>query len=184
VFVYDLHGLATLFIYFNKFMRSILLMIPMVFVFSGCGSTRPETMPNTVPCTITVLKSGVPVSGVDVAFFRTEGNGALSIGAKTDSNGNAIIQTAWGTYKTLGAPIGKAKVTLIKHVALPPDGVTEEQKEQFTPQEANAYEKKRNEEINKLRVISKLFENPDTTPFEINIAEKSGEKMTIDIDKL
>jgi hypothetical protein len=162
-------------------MRSFLFMISIMLFFSGCGPTRPEAMPKTFPCKITILKDGVPLSGIDVSLFNTKEKGALSISAYTDSNGVANIKTAWGNYSTSGVPAGSYKITLMKHIALPDDGVTEEQKEQFTPKEAEAYEKKRHAEIDKLRVIPKQLSSPETTPFEIAVIEKSGAELTIDI---
>jgi hypothetical protein len=159
------------------------LMIPVILLFSGCGPTRPEGMPKTAPCTITVLKDGVPVPDVDVSLFRAEGNGALSISAYTNSSGVAKIKTAWGKYRTQGAPVGICQVTLTKHVALPPDGVTEAQMERFTPQEAAAYEKKREADIDKLRPIPKHFSSSNTTLLEIIIDEKNGAELTVDIGK-
>jgi hypothetical protein len=162
-------------------MRSFLFIVLAILFFSGCGPTRPEAMPNTFPCKITILQDGVSLSGIDVALFRAEGNGPLSISAYTNSNGVANIKTAWGNYSTSGVPAGTYKITLVKHVALPDDGVTEEQKEQFTLKEAEAYEKKRNEEIDKLRLIPKQMSSPETTPFEITVIEKSRAELTLDI---
>jgi hypothetical protein len=149
----------------------------------GCGPARPTGMPQTAPCEIRVLKNGVPMQGVDVSLFREEGNSALSIMAYTDSNGIAKIKTSWGNYTTNGAPIGKSKITLTKHVELPSDGVTDSQIEKFTPEEATAYEEKREAEIDKLRPIQKQFSNFETTPFEIIVDEKNGGNLTIDIEK-
>ncbi|MDR1290689.1 MAG: hypothetical protein LBK06_05775 [Planctomycetaceae bacterium] len=164
-------------------LRFFCLLILIVLVSTACGPARPEGMPKTAPCKIIVLKNGLPLSEVDVSLFREGGNGAISIMAYTDSNGIANIKTSWGTYKTNGAPIGKCKVTLTKHVSFPSDGVTAAQIENFTPEEAAAYEEKREAEIDKLRPIQKQFSNSETTPFEIIIEEKSGASLTIDIGK-
>jgi hypothetical protein len=160
------------------------LAIPMILFSSGCGTARPKEMPKTAPCTITVVKDGVPISGVDVSLFRSEGNGSLTISAYTNMNGVATIQTTWGNYSTQGAPVGTCKVTLTKHVSTPSDGVTDAQIEKFTPQEAEEYEKKREAEIDKLRPIPKHFSAQNTTPLEIVIEEKNGAKMTVDLNKM
>jgi 5-hydroxyisourate hydrolase-like protein (transthyretin family) len=164
-------------------MRKILFIISITMLLVGCGPARPTDMPETFPCKINVVNAGTPLSGVDVSLFRAEGNGALSITAHTNSNGVADIKTAWGSYITSGVPTGTYKVTLMKYVVLPDDGITEAQKEKFTPEEAEEYEKKRNEEIDKLRVIPKQLSDSKTTPYEIKIVDNSGAELTIDIAK-
>ncbi len=59
---------------------SVLICLLLVSGIIGCGPRRPESMPNTAPCSITVLENGVPMAGVDVFLYRETGNGALSIG--------------------------------------------------------------------------------------------------------
>jgi hypothetical protein len=160
------------------------ISVILVLCIGGCGPARPAGMPQTAPCKITVLKNGQPMSDIDVSLTRVEGNGALSITAYTNSNGVANLKTSWGSYLVSGAPVGKCKVTITKHVSLPPDGVTDAQLEKFTPEEAEASEKKRESEIDKLRQIPKQFSILDTTPFEIVIEEKTGGSLTIDIEKV
>ncbi|MDR2169272.1 MAG: Ig-like domain-containing protein [Planctomycetaceae bacterium] len=161
----------------------LLILVVLILSVCGCGPARPAGMPQTAPCQITVLQNGQPMSGVDVSLMRADGNGALSITAYTNSSGVANIKTSWGNYIANGAPIGKCKITLTKHVSLPFDGVTDSQIEKFTPEEAEAYEKKREADIDKLRPIQKLFSNFETTPFEITIKEKTGGNLTIDVAK-
>jgi hypothetical protein len=53
--------------------------------------------------------------------------------------------------------------------------------ENFTPEQAEQYEKKRNDEIDKLSIIPRLLSNPATTTYQIEVVENSGAELIIDI---
>jgi hypothetical protein len=148
---------------------------------AGCGVPCPKDMPETAPCSITVLKDGKPMADVDVNLFRAGGNGALSIGGKTDGNGVAKITTAWGNYKTNGAPVGVCKVTVDKYFEFPPETVDQEETYTWSDAQGAAYEAKRRAEIDKHRIVPRKFTEMDTTPFSVTVESHTGGELTADI---
>lgn len=148
-------------------------------LFSACGPARPDDMPETAPCTITVLKDGAPLPDVEVSLYREKGNGALSIRGKTDANGIALIRSSWGEYSSRGAPIGKNKITIVKHFAVP-GALTADEIEMLSPQEQMEYEKKYNEELEKNSPVPRELSQVSSTNLEIDI--QAGNKATLVID--
>jgi hypothetical protein len=154
----------------------LFLLVTSVF-FSGCQQ-RPEGMPTTVPCHITVLKNGVPQEGIDVALHAHGGNGTLSIMGLTNAQGIAKIHTHSVNYKESGAPVGNYKVTIDKPVQLPPDGVDDLK---LSGQELNDYLTKREAELEKIRVIPQWLTVSATTPLKINVETETGGELTVDL---
>ncbi|MDR2440945.1 MAG: carboxypeptidase-like regulatory domain-containing protein [Planctomycetaceae bacterium] len=157
------------------FVISFILFLP---VFSGCRQQRPEGMPATVPCQITVLKNGVPLAGIDVSLHLPEGNGTLSFMALTNAQGIARIQTHSVSYKESGVPVGNYKVTIDKPVQLPPDGVDDSK---LSGKELNDYLTKREAELEKIRIVPKWLTVSTSTPLEIKAEAPTGGELTIDL---
>ncbi|MDR3196971.1 MAG: hypothetical protein LBU34_03790 [Planctomycetaceae bacterium] len=155
-----------------------IFVIISLLVFSGCQQQRPEGMPKTVPCQITVLKNGVPQEGIDVSLHSPEGNGTLSITALTNSQGIAKIQTQSASYKESGAPVGKYKVVIDKPVQLPPDGVDDSK---LSGKELDDYLTKRETELEKIKVIPKRLTVSASTPLEIKVDTQTGGELIIDL---
>ena len=105
-------------------------------------------------------------------------NGSLTVGAITNSSGVAEIRTQLANYSASGAPAGKYKVTVEKYVQLPPDGVDEAR---LPSDQVKAYYAKRNEELEKLRVVPVRLTRSGTTPFEIILEPGGNGQWTFDL---
>ncbi|MDR1270927.1 MAG: hypothetical protein LBK82_15540 [Planctomycetaceae bacterium] len=154
-----------------------IFVILFLLAFHGCQQ-RPEGMPTTVPCQITVLKNGVPMEGIDVSLHSHGGNGTLSIMGLTNAQGIAKIQTHSVNYKESGAPVGSYKITIDKPVQLPPDGVDDSK---LSGKELNDYLTKREAELEKIRVVPQWLTVSSSTPLEIKVEPQTGGEQTIDL---
>lgn len=164
-------------------MRKFCVVLLCVFIMPlicGCGPARPENMPQTAPCTVSVFKDGVPVPDVEVSLYREGGNGALSIGANTNSQGEAIIRSSWGKYSAKGAPVGKNKVTIMQYFVVP-GALSSEELERLSPSEQAKYEIKYEAEFDKHRPIPKELSFASLTSLEIDVQPKHGGSLKIDL---
>jgi hypothetical protein len=103
----------------------------------GC-SNAPNGFPDLVPCTVTLTDNGVPVEGVFVQIETVPQTNSLSVVAKTDAQGNAVMKTQLGTFAQSGIPVGKLVMVLTK-VAEIPDFKSAEEREKMTYDQAMAY---------------------------------------------
>jgi hypothetical protein len=94
-----------------------------------------------------------------------------------------IITTAWGNYKTNGAPVGVCKVTVDKYFEMPAPPKTMDEEPKWSPEQWDKYERDYHADIDKRRIIPKHLTESATTPFEITIVEKTGGMITIDVAK-
>ena len=160
---------------FLTFVVSIPFMI-------GCGASRPDDMVDTVPCTITVMQNGTPVSGVMVTLYLEGGNPSLVPRGTTDSSGNAVIKTSLGAYTTNGAPIGKCKVTLDKEFVMPESSLTPDQVSDLTAEQAEKYSQERKAAIDKARIIPTKIASVATTPLSVTVAADGG-TLTVELSE-
>ncbi len=147
----------------------------------GCGPARPKEMPETAPCSVSVLKDGQPVADVVVSLYREEGNGSMLIEGTTNSSGVAKIKTRWGAYMTNGVPVGTLKVTIDKYVAVPDETVTAEESAMWTPQQSAKYERERQALIDSLRVIPKTIADVTLTPLTVSVAPSTGATLEVEL---
>jgi hypothetical protein len=181
-------------------MRNIITLPLLIVTLTGCGYRTPQGFPETMPVKITVLKNGEPQKGVEVSLVYPDGNGAVVVAADTDSVGTAQLQTQWANFIKKGAPIGNAKVTLIKHVSAPPENapietlpeeikpedaeknpaVIRAAKADMKPKEAKTFSKKIEAEIDSMREVPKVLSYHKTTPLEIHVLRQKNE-LTVDL---
>jgi len=159
---------------------TFMMAVPLII---GCGPARPQNMPETAPCKITVLYNGKPMQGVVVALYYEEGSSSLNIDGTTNASGVAEIKTTWGSYTTKGAPVGTCKVTLNEYFEMPPETVTPEESALWTPQEGARYERERQEMVDKLRTIPKEITNISLTPLSVTIEPRTGGSLTVEVSE-
>lgn len=166
------------------FMRflTFFVFIAVIPFFIGCGPKRPEGMPETVPCTVTVLEGGTPMAGVIVTLRNDTASSSLLIEGTTNSAGVAEISSTWGNYTAKGAPIGPAKVTLNKPFEIPPPTASEAEMELWTMEQSTKYLKEREEMIDKLRIIPKIVSVVSQSPLTVSVESGSGATLTVDIN--
>ena len=162
---------------------TFLAFIVAVPFITGCGSSRPNDMVDTAPCTVTVLQNGSPMSGVVVTLFLEGGNPSLVPRGTTDGSGNAVIKTSLGAYTTAGAPIGTCKVTLDKEFEEPPSTLTPDQVSDLTSEQAAKYAQERKAAIDKARIIPEKIASVARTPLSLTVAPGSGGTLTVEISE-
>ncbi|MDR0336162.1 MAG: hypothetical protein LBI18_03630 [Planctomycetaceae bacterium] len=133
-----------------------------VVAFFGCNNngSRPEGMPRLVPCVVTVLSEGQPLSEVDVAFHSSDSTFRWGSNATTDSNGKAVMAT-YGQF--FGVVEGEYSVT-----------VTKLERETFD----NEHPPK---QIKVFTLTDVQYTNPQTTPLKITVSGKTTQ--TFDVGK-
>ena len=82
---------------------------------TGCGEKRPDGMPKTYPCELTLTQGGKPLVKAQVMLYAKEAPCPWTVGGSTDENGVAEINTH-GKYK--GAPNGDWIVTVSKNIVI------------------------------------------------------------------
>ncbi|MDR1270654.1 MAG: hypothetical protein LBK82_14125 [Planctomycetaceae bacterium] len=148
---------------FNKKTATILFLLYFGTIFGCGGPLKPEGFPALYPVTIVVTQEGKPVAEMFISLRSTDPSVTWAIGSRSDENGHAPVRTH-GEFD--GAPLGKYKVVLTK-------------------QENEGYEeflaaKDRRDETAAAKIEVKLFScveekynDPETTPIEIEITPKS-----------
>jgi hypothetical protein len=107
-------------------------------LITGCSNV-PDGFPDLVPCTVTITDHGTPVEGVFVQIETVPRTDSLSVVGKTDAQGNATIQTQWGTFAKPGVPVGKLVMVLTK-VPEVPHFKSAEEREKMTLNQAKVYD--------------------------------------------
>ena len=95
--------------------RSIFVAIFTVFVvLVGCskGPSKPEGMPELVPCKVKVVQDGSPLANANVVLIPVAPAGTVwPVGGQTDAAGIAEMRT-YGEH--VGAPVDHYKVVVSK----------------------------------------------------------------------
>jgi len=136
----------------------------LIFIVGCAGnSDRPADLPKLYPVTITVTAEGTPVEKAVVEFVSDPPSKFRAIGT-TNDKGIAEMKT----YGQKGSPAGQFKV-VIKH------DIEDEQ----------VYGTKGEREyvvsFNTYRTIDEITYKAETTPFEITVPVKSGQKPTFNV---
>jgi hypothetical protein len=166
-------------------MRLFLLLCSLTTLFClGCNRVPvPDELKDLCPVTITVTDNNLPMEDVLVSLSAKTSGGAWASRGVTDAKGFAVIQTSRASYSGTGVPAGDYKVTLAKTVNLPPDLVPEEKDQNLLPKEAAIKETKREDFLEKNRIIPKVLELSNTTPVELTVTPKTGATLTIDLSQ-
>jgi hypothetical protein len=140
-------------------------------------------MPETVPCTVTVLQNGSPVSDAEVILYPDGGNRALIIRGMTNSSGVATISTSLGAYTISGAPVGKSRVTVDKKFDVPPSPLTPDQVSDLEGEALARHERERQEAINKARIIPEKIASIALTPLSLTVVSGTPGTLTVELSE-
>jgi len=156
-------------------MRNIFLFSCLFFIV-GCTQT-PSELRHLHPVTITVLDNGQPMAGVFVTLSaKTPQEELWACNGTTDGSGIAKLRTKIRSFVGDGAQSGTYAVVLSKGADIPA-----ELAEGSSPNPV--LEAKRNEFIEKNRVVPKVFESAQTSPLELVVEPKTGATLTVDVSK-
>ena len=89
----------------------VVSLVAMPFLV-GCGQSRPSGMPPLVPCELTLVQAGAPLTAATVVLTPIEGTAQWNLAGISDETGVAKI-LANGQYN--GVPAGSYKVTVVKY---------------------------------------------------------------------
>jgi hypothetical protein len=153
-----------------------------VCTFAGCSGS-PSELKNLSPVSITVVKDGQPLEGVEVMLFARQASEVWTCSGRTNSNGTAVMVSSLRESSAPGAQAGAYAVVLSKPAQLPPELRPALPGAAVSAQEAATQQAKRTEFENKNRVIPKVLEAKGTTPIELTVTEKTPATLTIDVAK-
>jgi len=157
------------------YLLSLLLLI-------GCRQ-QPSELQNLKPVTITVVNDGSPVDGVLVSLTNKDPQGAQSNSAVTDSNGTAVVATTIRTQIAKGAAPGTYIVSFDKTPELPSELIPTEAESELPENVQMDKQRKREDFVEKNRVIPKVLESYRTSPIELSVDKKIGAQLTVDLAK-
>ena len=135
---------------------------------SGCNNA-PQGFPQVVPCTITVVKDGVPLPEVTVMLVANGGNEWFTA-AESNKSGVAEIQTFQRDYTLKGAPVGTFKVTLSQRSQVKSE-FTQQQLFDMSPAEKNTVQARRDKLMAESRSFPVEFESAATTPISVEVVK-------------
>ncbi|MDR0610085.1 MAG: hypothetical protein LBG58_08250 [Planctomycetaceae bacterium] len=140
-----------------KIKYGFVLTFIVLFIFFGCHFVPavPDGFPkNLYPCKLTILQNGTPLQGARVALVHQDENQKnWGISGISDTEGVVQLYT-YGKWQ--GAPKGKFKVTIVKHLVEGPE----------------------NKEIT-YTLINEQFAEPETTPLELEIKGKTTQTFDV-----
>ncbi|MCL2743788.1 MAG: hypothetical protein FWE67_08055 [Planctomycetaceae bacterium] len=135
------------------------------------------------PVEIQVVQDGKPVENVLVALYSEMPQGTVGCSALTNSHGTAILKTSVQSQSANGVSPGNYKVVLTKDVVLPAELSDFEAEQLLSESERSAMQKKRDDFLNKNRVVPKTLETPGTTPIILEVKPKEKNSLIVDVAK-
>ncbi|MGL4593127.1 MAG: hypothetical protein ACRCUY_00190 [Thermoguttaceae bacterium] len=153
---------------------AVICVILVTGLVIGCSSGQklPANMPQLTPCCLTIVLDGVPLDGASVSLVPSEPN-EWHAGGTSDAAGIVNVYTN-GLFR--GAPSGIYKVTVQKETP-PPPLVGVSQDDLMNPATAKKYANRP-----ATIVVNKKFNNAETTPLTLEIAQKPV-VMTCEVQK-
>jgi hypothetical protein len=150
-------------------MKQFIIISLLCFAAAGCQrSDAPGDLPKLFPCAVTITQDGKPLEGAVVEFVSSEDAAKYHAVGLTDAAGVAEMKT----YGKDGAPEGKYKVVVRKHIH---DDLV---------YGTNSAGEKEVSGYTTYRTIDDQFADAKTTPHEIEITGKGKKvKQTFDVGK-
>jgi len=157
--------------------KILFMLVLAVFLFSGCGKSRPKDMPNVYPVNITITDGTTPLDGATVilvadAAMAESRPANLVVGGTTDSTGKVDLRTTMGTYSEKGAPLGQYKVTIQKDQPIV-QTVSDDELQKMDMGERLAHSRKLMAERDaKPKLVPVPLTQSSTTPLRLEVKEK------------
>jgi hypothetical protein len=161
--------------------KSIFAVGVCVLFVVGCGTKKPDGIPELHPAKVIVQNAGAPIADATVLFAGGT-SGSWSIIGITDSSGVAVITTSQGSWKDKGAPAGEYKVYITKKAEVQQDPLPPE-----LQNDSDAIEKHSAEYMKLLqnapKVIPDGLTNPAKTPLTLTVGAGGPAELTVDVSK-
>ncbi|MDR1958901.1 MAG: hypothetical protein LBQ54_07645 [Planctomycetaceae bacterium] len=161
--------------------KNIAFALSLFLLVSGCGQSVPDGFPEVVPLTVWITDGEKPLDEVFVVLEMVPPASGVSVAAKTDATGKAVMQTSIGNFSKAGVPIGKAVMTLIK-TPVAEDWKTPEEQSKMEMSEYMAYSNEKAARSAKLPpIIPKSLTHAKTSPLTKEISAGQPLEWKIDI---
>lgn len=168
----------------NKFLFVFLgaLCLFSVLLISGCEKV-PDGFPRTIPCTVTITDEGKPVDGVFIQIDTVPPTSSLSITAKADANGQAMMQTYLGAYGRSGVPTGNLVLSLQKE-PVAEHFKSDEERAKMTYDEGMKYGKELKARSDKLpKIVPEALMNSKTSPLKMEAKAGSSIQWNVKLEE-
>ncbi|MCL2742245.1 MAG: hypothetical protein FWE67_00165 [Planctomycetaceae bacterium] len=159
-------------------MRTVLLLCLSMLLLTGCGTPKPEGMPDLYPVKVKVHDGGKALDVIGVEFYKTGEATQYSLGGVTDSSGNADVLTISGKFTGKGLPAGSYRVVLRQRVEIPAE-LQEDENVELSDSARLELEKKRKKFMDENLKFSSKLSSPAETPLKIEVSQSGGE---LDVD--
>ena len=150
-------------------------------LFVGCSDNKPAGFPEVHPTTITILRSGDPLSEVNVILEAIEpAFHNIVYSGETNARGIAVMSTIYPGYRARGLPVGEYIVVLARQDVIEGERPREEIN-RMSPEEAAAY----SAELERLRrnhtpTIPPHLGDFAASPLRVTV-ERGSNDFTLDI---
>lgn len=160
--------------------RAVLIcLLVITVVSSGCFKRPPEGFPKVYKTLVKVVKDGTPMQNIRVILLPEDRPLNFIVGAKTDSEGFATIETIRGTYKKPGAPEGAYRVMLMEFIKVDMPELSIEEEDRLTERQRRQRQLEFDRKLDALRTVPAVFCEVDKTPLKLSVG---GSLTTMEID--
>ncbi|MDR3110139.1 MAG: hypothetical protein LBU65_10720 [Planctomycetaceae bacterium] len=167
-----------------KFIKTIMLLFVSLSIAAGCGTKKPDGIPELVSTKITVTNGSSPITQAKITLTPAAGGavGGWSMYADTDESGVAEIKTVQGSWSAKGVPAGDYIVYVTKMSKIEsepmPEGIDDD---------AVAKAKYMAEQEKKLAArtseIPKTLTQAATTPLKLTVTSGSPTELSVDVSQ-
>lgn len=164
-----------------KYKHTVALFLLSFFILSGCGTPKPEGMPDLYPVKVKIHDADKVLDGIGVELYKTDGTVPYSLGGTTDASGTANMLTISGKYSGNGLPAGSYRVVLKQRIELPAE-LQEDENVELTPAARQELEKKRSKFLDDNLKFSQKLTDRTETPLNLEVSQ-SGSELDIDVSK-
>jgi hypothetical protein len=169
--------------YKMKYLKYIFLSGLCLSLVAGCGTGKPDSIPDLFPATVTIKKGTVAVADATVIFTSTGNNsGSWSVSGTTDSNGIAKMNTTLGSWSGHGVPSGEYKIFINKapvFTSVPmPTGIDGDEAAKQAYEQEQAKKK-----ASFAKEIPSILTLASSTPLKLAVTSGSSAELTVDVSE-
>ena len=147
-------------------------------------------MPKVVPCSVTVMKDGQPLTDATVRMIYIPPAESKikavpwTVYGTTDAAGKAAMTTRLREFVLPGTPPDYQYKVTIEKLPVLPEGLAQEELDKLDEAAMNKYLDKREKQKAALpRVVREDFTQPKTTPVTLKVAAEGNNELTVDLAK-
>lgn len=161
-----------------------LFVLGLCIVFAvGCGTKKPDGIPQLHPAKVTVTNGTSPIAEASVFLILQGGaSGSWSTVGVTDAKGVAVINTSQGGWTSKGVPEGEYKIYITKAPDVKLDPPSEEIMNDSAAWERFAAEQAKIKR-DAPKIIPEKLANPAQSPLTLTVTTSGTAELAVDISE-